>query len=139
MHAIIPQKLWIGNTRDGRDARTLFDNQIRAVIDLAAEESPAQLPRELTYFRIPLLDGCGNDPASLKIAVTIVATHLDEGVSLLVCCGAGLSRSPSVTAFALAQSEGMSPHECLNRIRECQPVDVSPGLWNDLEQFSARS
>jgi protein-tyrosine phosphatase len=134
MHAIISQKLWIGNARDGRDTRMLFENQIGAVVDLAAEEPPAQLPRELIYFRIPLLDGSGNAPDRLKIAVIVVAAHLLSGVPQLVCCGAGLSRSPAIASFAMAQWNDKLPRECLQEIQSGKPVDVSPALWNDIEQ-----
>lgn len=134
MHVVIPGKLWIGNARDGRDAQVLLTHRIQTVVDLAIEESPAQLPRELTYFRIPLLDGSGNTTENLKIAVIAIAAHLLNGVSLLVCCGAGLSRSPAISSFAMAQWNEKLPHECLQEIQSCKPVDVSPALWNDLEK-----
>lgn len=136
MQEIVPQKLWIGNARDGRDARALFENRILAVADLAAEEVPAQLPRELKYFRIPLLDGAGNDQASLKIAVIVVAAHLQSGVGMLVCCGAVLSRSPAIASFAMAQWNDRLPIECLNEIRSCKALDISPALWNNLDQVA---
>lgn len=134
MRVVIPDKLWIGNARDGRDAQVLFANRIQTVVDLAAEEPAAQLPRELNYFRVPLLDGGGNALASLKIAVIVVAAQLLGGVRQLVCCGAGLSRSPAVASFAMAQWNDKLPNECLQVIQSCKPVDVSPALWNDLEQ-----
>ena len=136
MHVVIAEKLWIGNARDGRDVELLFANRIQTVVDLAIEESAAQLPRELNYFRVPLLDGGGNDPASLRIAIIVVAAHLFGGVRQLVCCGAGLSRSPAVTSFAMAQWNDKLPNECLQELRSCKPVDVSPALWNDLEQVA---
>jgi len=62
--------LWLGNARDGRDLRAILDAGIQAVVDLAFEEPPAVLVRELTYCRFPLLDGAGNPPWLLRAAVS---------------------------------------------------------------------
>jgi hypothetical protein len=52
--------LWIGHVGDVRDPRSLFSTGTLAVIDLALNEPPASLPRELVYCRFPLIDGAGN-------------------------------------------------------------------------------
>lgn len=59
MHEIIPQQLWIGHAGDARDSRLLLDAGIEAVIDLAFEEAPVAMPREIIYCRFPLIDGAG--------------------------------------------------------------------------------
>ena len=133
MREIIPLKLWIGNAGDGRNAKSLFANQIQAVVDLAAEEPPAQLPRELTYCRFPLHDGTGNSVAILRIAVMTVATFVRNDIAVLVCCSGGMSRSPAIAACALSTRDGKSASEWLTEIRRIKPVDVSPSLWNELQ------
>jgi hypothetical protein len=45
--------LWLGHVGDLVDRRTIIETGILAVIDLAAEESPAVLPRDLAYCRFP--------------------------------------------------------------------------------------
>ena len=47
MHEIKEDLLWTGNAGDVREPRVLFESGIGAVIDLAIEELPAQLPRQL--------------------------------------------------------------------------------------------
>ena len=62
MHEIHPDLLWVGHALDVREPRPLFDAGIAAVVDVAFEEPPAQLPRGLIYCRFPLNDGGGNAP-----------------------------------------------------------------------------
>ena len=54
---IEPYQLWLGHAGDGRDIARLVDTGIEAVVQLAAEELPIALPRELVKLRFPLLDG----------------------------------------------------------------------------------
>ncbi len=60
MNQIKPHAIWIGHAGDGRAFRDIFDNGIRAIVQLAMEEPPIQTPRELVYLRFPLIDGAGN-------------------------------------------------------------------------------
>ncbi len=133
MYEIVPRKLWIGNARDGRDAKALFEEGIASVVDLAAEEPPAPLPRELIYCRFPLMDGSGNSVALLRTAVMTVVAMMRNEIAVLVCCGGGMSRSPAIAAFALSSLDGRSSSEWLTELRRLKPVDVSPALWNDLQ------
>ena len=133
MLEVVARKLWIGNARDGRDAKSLFANQIHAVVDLAAEEPPAHLPRELISCRLPLHDGTGNSVAILRIAVMTVATFVRNDIAVLVCCSGGMSRSPAIAACALSTWDGKNASEWLTEIRRIKPVDVSPSLWNELQ------
>ena len=47
MHEIHSNLLWIGHSFDVRQPRPLFDAGITAVIDVAYEEPPAQIPRSI--------------------------------------------------------------------------------------------
>lgn len=134
MRRIIPYSLWLGNARDGRDFRSSLDCGIQALMQLAAEEPALQPPRDLIYCRFPLVDGQGNDLKLLRLAVMTLANFLEQRIPLLVFCGMGLSRSPSVAAIALAQVEQEDPEECLRRITDHSPADVAPGFWNELKQ-----
>jgi hypothetical protein len=135
MKQIIPYSLWLGHAGDGRDFRQVLDSGIKAVVQLAAEESPLQLPRDLIFCRFPLLDGPGNDPTRLYLAATTVANLLEKRVAALVVCGGGMSRSPSIAAAALAMVYQESPEDCLKKIAEHHPSDVDPGLWNEVKSL----
>jgi len=125
--------LWIGHAGDGRDAKRLLAEGIRAVVQLAAEEPPLTLPRELVVCRVPLLDGADNDGQLLQLAVHTVGWLLAGDVPTLVCCSAGLSRSPAVVAAALARLRSCDPESCLGELAALGPLDVSPALWMQLK------
>ena len=132
MVQVRPYLLWLGHAGDGRDVQKLADVGIEAVVQLAAEESPVKLLRDMLAFRIPLVDGSGNHLVRLRLAVQIVVQLLKGRVPTLVCCGAGASRSPAIVACALAVSEERRPNECLQLVQSLRDTDVTPGLWHDL-------
>jgi len=124
--------LWLGHVGDVLDHRGILATGILAVVDLALNDAPASLPRELAYCRFPLLDGPGNPPWLLRAAVETVAYLLRSGTPTLVYCGAGLSRSPSIAAAAVALVRGRPADEALVLVSRSGPLDVSPGLWSDV-------
>jgi predicted protein tyrosine phosphatase len=48
----------------------------------------------------------------------------------MIACSAGMSRSPSIAAAALAVITKRTPDECLQSIAASGPHDVSPILWS---------
>ena len=89
----LSHRLWIGHAGDLRNPRAIIDAEISAVIDLAADEPVAALPRELVYFRFPILDGEGNAEWLLKAAIRTATTLLRDEVPTFICCSGGMSRS----------------------------------------------
>ena len=132
MHRIQPHELWVGHAGDGRNFRQLHDAGIRAVVQLALEEGPIVTPRELISLRFPLVDGAGNDPPLLILAINAVRTLIDRAIPTLLCCSAGMSRSPVIAAAALSDDE-TSFHDQLMAIARNGPHDVSPGLLQDVK------
>jgi hypothetical protein len=132
MTQIQPQKLWIGHAGDGRDSRLLHDSGIEAVVCLALEESIPQFPRELLCCRFPLLDGLGNNSSVLKMAIQTTISLIRNQIPTLVCCGAGMSRSPAIAAAALSIVLHQPPQNALAGIHHITPSDVSPGLWSEV-------
>ncbi len=132
---IAPYPLWVGHAGDGGDARRLLDLGIEAVVQVAAEEPSPSLPRGLVYLRFPLIDGSGNLPVHLMMAIGAVEGLIRLRVPTLVCCGMGLSRSPAVAAVALAQVRREPPEEALRFLEACHPVDVLPGFWREIREI----
>jgi protein-tyrosine phosphatase len=132
MRRIGNHALWIGNSVDVSDLRLLHDVGIEALVDLGLNEPVPVLTRELIYCRFPLLDGVGNPPALLRLAVETTARLIGAEVPPLVFCSAGMSRSPAVAAVALAKATQMSVVDCLTTVFADGPRDLSGGLWNDL-------
>ena len=89
MRRIATFSLWVGHVGDMRDLRTVLSTGILAVVDLAMNEPPATVTRELVYCRFPLVDGAGNPPWLLRAAVDCVAGLLSSGTPTLVFCGRG--------------------------------------------------
>lgn len=132
MREILENRLWIGNARDLRDSSCWLELDIQAVVDLAREEAPCRSPRETISFRIPLLDGSGNPEELLRLAVQTTAGLLRERTPTLVCCSAGMSRSPAIVAASLSVIQNRAAEDCLQEIAANCSIDVSPVLWNDL-------
>jgi hypothetical protein len=132
MNQIMPYSLWLGHAGDSNHFRQVFDAGIKAVVDLAVEDTPLQPPRELIYLRFPLLDGAGNEPELLGLTLRSLAVLLRMRMPTLLCCGVGLSRTPAVAAAVLSLVTNEEPDACLRRVVEYHHSDVSPGLWHDL-------
>src|SRR4051794_34514330 len=112
MIQILPYPLWIGHGGEGRDVSQIFDLGIEAVVDLAMEEPPLPGHRELIACRVPLIDGAGNRPDILALAVRTVTHLIASSIPTLVTCGGGLSRSPAIIAVAMALVHREPPEEC---------------------------
>jgi hypothetical protein len=129
MRPIADLPLWIGNARDARSPRELYDLGVAAIVDLAYEEAPAELPRDFIYCRFPLLDGSGNGEQRLRLAIDTVVRLIDSGTPTRIACGAGMSRSPCIAAMALAQQTREAPDVVLQRLTNNQPHDIALTLW----------
>jgi protein-tyrosine phosphatase len=137
MRAIIPDLLWIGTAIDACNIKAVLDLGITAVVDLAIEEKPVIYPREITYCRIPMVDGGGNPSHILRLALDTTASLLRQRVPTLVACAGGMSRSPAIAAAALALVRGTSPEAMLEEIAKHGAHDVVPGLWAEIEALAS--
>ena len=138
MHEIHPGLLWLGNALDLRNPRPLFELGVAAVVDVAFEEPPATLPRELIYCRFPLNDGRGNGEPILLLAVQTLVDLLSSGTRTIVACSAGMSRSPTIAAFGLAAFLSEDPKDVLARIAESKTLELNHALWDDVNRVSSR-
>ena len=134
MREAIAGKLWLGNAGDARDLAAIAGAGIAAVVDLALEELSPSLPRSTIYCRFPIVDGGGNSPKTVELAVRTLCRLLADNVPTLVCCGAGMSRSPAIAAAALALVSERNSEDCLRELVAGQPHDVSGELWRDVRQ-----
>lgn len=132
MRQVVSHFLWIGHAGDGRDYRKVIAANVRAVMQVAAEEAPLQPPRDLIVCRFPIVDGSGNNTKVLDLAITTLAHFLERRMPTFICCGGGLSRAPAIAAAALSVLHREPPEECLRRITEHHPADVVPGLWEEV-------
>src|SRR5689334_1529287 len=116
MRQIPSCSLWLGHAGDARALRGVLSAGILAVVDLAVNEPPAPVTRELVHCRFPLLDGPGNSPWLVRLAVLTVAELVRVGVPTLVSCSAGMSRSLVIAGATVAQVRGFSLAEGLAEV-----------------------
>jgi len=124
--------LWLGHVGDARDMRALCEAGIEAVVDLALNEFPVVLTREMAYCRFPLIDGGGNPPWMLYAAVNTVARLVRCEVRTLLYCSAGISRTPAVAAAAIATVSDMPLEKSLALVVKSGVADITPVLWKEL-------
>ncbi|WP_442485682.1 protein-tyrosine phosphatase family protein [Aeoliella sp. SH292] len=132
MRPLLDRKLWIGNAHDIRPWTSELQQTISAVVDLSLSDPPAVLPREVTYLRIPIADSADNASSRLRLALQSTAQLLRYDVSTLVCCSAGMSRSPAIACGAIAIVQNVDPDEVVKSLLQGVPHDLSPGLWESV-------
>ena len=124
--------------RDVREPKPLFDAGIEAVIDVAYEESPARLPRQLIYCRFPLNDGGGNAESILLQAVQTLVDLLASETPTIIACSVGMSRSPTIATFGLAAHLGLEPETALGKISAVKALEINGLLWSDVAKVLPR-
>ncbi len=140
MDQVHPHLVWIGHAGDGRNHEAIRERGIRAVVQLALEEPSLAPPREIVYLRFPLHDGGGNPRDVLEAAIAAAAGLIALEIPTLICCAAGMSRAPALTAAALARANQEPPEACLALVLKSRRGDVSPRLWAEiLEILEARN
>jgi protein-tyrosine phosphatase len=100
-------------------------------VHLALEERLPDLSRELLVCHFPLRDGANSQvllTAALDMATSLIRTRTPT----LICCSAGMSRTPAIAAGALALATGEDPTECLRALTTDAACDVSPMLWESV-------
>jgi len=132
MRRVPGTSLWLGHVGDARNPGRLFDEGILAVVDLAINEPPVTLTREMLHCRFPLIDGGGNPRWMLRAAVETVASLLRAHVPTLVYCGACMSRTPSVAGASIALVRGIDLEAGLLLAIQGGGADVAPDLWSDI-------
>lgn len=135
MNQIVPYPLWLGHADSSRDFRAMLDQGIEALVQVAMEVPAPQPPREIVCCHFPLLDGTGNRSELIYLAFSTLATLIKMRLPTLVTCDGGVSRSPAIAAAALAMVLREPPEDCLSRIVQHHPSDVSPGLWSEITRL----
>ncbi len=130
--------LYIGDALSARDLKLIYDHKLVAVVDLAADEAPATLGRDIIYCRFPLHDDGSNDEAMVSASIQCLHSLLQCSFRTLVACSAGMSRSPLVGAGAVSLLTGDSLQDCLHLITTDAPHDVSPSLLFTVDRVCSR-
>jgi protein-tyrosine phosphatase len=129
--------LFISNAIDARDLRQLYDRGIAAVVDLAANEEPAQLGRDHINCRFPLHDDGSNAPQLIWAAFECLRSLILNDFRTLAACSAGMSRSPVVASAAISLLSAVSLEDAIAAIILDAPHDVSPAFLTSVASVHA--
>lgn len=133
MTEILPSLIWLANGLEVRDLELIGEMQIDAIVDLAYEEPPiASLKSRLT-FRVPLIDGEGNNRTHIRLAVLTTTELIRSKTPFVIACSAGISRSPAILAAGLAMVDHCTVEEKLEFIKAKKRIGVSQAFLSDVQ------
>jgi protein-tyrosine phosphatase len=121
--------LYVGKYRETADLDILSIYRIQAMLQLAERvEQPG-----IASLYIAVDDGVPLSPEKLRQGVDFVREQKAAGKTVLVACGAGISRSVTYTIAALHEEENLSLVEAYTQILDVHP-DALPhaALWESL-------
>jgi len=127
-HAVVrrvgDRDLFVGNVHAADPER--HDRQFEHVLSATGDEQP------LTTHHHPLTDGPGNDWESFERAASAARElHRREGATL-VHCEAGISRSATLVAVALAAEEDRTFVDALQEVQDARPHAIPHPTLHEL-------
>jgi protein-tyrosine phosphatase len=128
MNAIRPW-LYIGKYRETLDKDLLSIKKIDAMLQLAeAVKHP-----NITSIYLPVEDGVPLPDHLLQQGADFVLFEKSLGHTVLIACGAGMSRSVVFAVAVLKEVEGLSLLEALQIVKQHHPESLPhPALWKSL-------
>jgi protein-tyrosine phosphatase len=128
MDAIRPW-LYIGKYRETLNAALLARHNIKAMLLLAElVEHPG-----ITSLYIPVDDGVPLDPKLLRRGLDFVRVEKELNHTVLIACGAGVSRSAAVTIATLKEAEGLQLLDATRIVKRFHPESMPHfALWESL-------
>lgn len=133
--SFILEKLWLGSKQDAANKNVLLDMDVSHVLTIDTEVTPP-FPQDYKYLIVEIVD---RSDENLKEHFEKCIEFIEEGRSqkgVLVHCGAGLSRSPSVVSAYLMKTLNIKYQDAINMISEVRPyVYPNEGFVQQLMEF----
>ncbi|MBX0328621.1 dual specificity protein phosphatase family protein [Oscillochloris sp. ZM17-4] len=121
--------LLIGKYRETLDSDLLARAQVGALLHLAARVEPP----DITTLYLPVEDGEPLDATTLRRGVDFILAQRAAGKTVLVACGAGISRSTTFAIAALKEAEGLSLLGAARAVRRLHANGLPHmALWSSL-------
>lgn len=141
--AIWENRLWVGSLSAARDEEALSSRGITAVLTMAGNlkvwESGARPSCVKDYLKVDIADHpCASLFDALPAAIAFLDEHLsrESGVSVLVHCASGVSRSVSACVAWLVSRKGLSFDNALTQVRTGRPLgNPNAGFRLQLQQL----
>jgi protein-tyrosine phosphatase len=128
MNAIRPW-LYVGKYRETLNANLLSAKKIGAMLQLAeAVKHP-----NIASLYLPVEDGVPLPSHLLRQGIDFVLSEKHRGCTVLIACGAGISRSVTFAIAALKETEDLSLLEAVQSVSRRHPESLPhPALWESL-------
>ena len=132
----VAEGIAIGDMRDAIDHSGLREAGIEAILQLyGAERERVGFPIPVEVLQLQVADRVPPPPALLRRGVEFIRRQRAGERSLLVACGAGISRSPTFVA-AYLHEEGADLREAYRQIIRVRPqTRPHPALLRSLIQY----
>jgi atypical dual specificity phosphatase len=121
-------ELYIGDILDASNHERIEKREIDSVLKLTYETPDDGYPNSVEVHEFSLTDGPQNDYERFKKAVEKLLELFDGGDTVFVHCSAGKSRSPTVSAAAIALHEDVDFRSAIETIRESRDINPHPIL-----------
>jgi atypical dual specificity phosphatase len=121
-------ELYIGDILDASNHERIEKREIDSVLKLTYETPDDGYPNSVEVHEFSLTDGPQNDYERFKKAVEKLLELFDGGDTVFVHCSAGKSRSPTVSAAAIALHEDVEFRSAIETIRESRDINPHPIL-----------
>jgi protein-tyrosine phosphatase len=121
-------ELYIGDARDASDHGKIENREVDSVLKLTYNGPQDGYPESVDVHDFGMRDGPQNDPETFRQAVRRLQGLFQEGETVFVHCNAGSSRSPSVSAAALALHEDIDFESALEAIKESRDIHPHQAL-----------
>ncbi len=119
---------FLGNVHAADPAR--YDGEPEVEFEFVL--SATQDPQPATTHHHPLEDGPGNEWSQFEAAVDTARELLGSDGPALIHCKAGISRSTTLLATAIAAEEGRSFREALSMVQAARPLAVPHPALHEL-------
>lgn len=115
----ITTNIFLGHSQDAKNTEELDRNGITVCLNCARD---LKYKCDRQYNKVGLMDGANNAPIVLEAAVRVLDLYIKAGHKVLVHCHSGISRSVTVIATWLAQTENITVYQALHFIATKKPL-----------------
>ena len=127
------ERLWLGSRRDAEDLAVANPHRITTVISLC-EGCVTAKRRDVCYVHIPIEDAEPAPAGKFNAIMNAIARNIRRG-TVLLHCGEGVSRAPSLTAAYMHRVGCSDIDSALAEIKRLRPfANPSKTLFDSVKE-----
>ncbi len=137
MMQLAAPRVWLGSFRPASDAKLLASAGITHV--LCCVSGPPRFPEQFTYLTLSAEDQPTYNMAQhFDAALAFIAEAHARGGSVIVHCGGGISRAPTIVAAHLIRTTRVDADTAIAALKAVRcVVNVNPGFLRQLRHFAS--